>query len=1135
MDETKNPAGKLEPVLLTRDKEKTCKDIEKYYKDNKINEPPTKTLREIYAGGIHAMKLELRNTPDWMSQSAHSFRELLYPMYGFLGENTYKPPGARNSKMYTIYGKFCDLCHHGIYPQTLSKQELKNFSESDFESLVTEFEKLVPNFFIDPQDTPEYIKVWATKNPMEYKQDKLKDEIKKFHNKPITKGYFYSYVKTNREWFDWLWKNGFLEELTQTKEKPEYEDIGPIVGYLFRLVEKHPEKVVDTILATAISEKNLNQRLLEDFLRICQKLPPTQLARVIPKIEKEGWVVLLAKHNRWGLWYKDLLKTLYEAGDYENLLRLAKNILIIRKDRDGFQDIFYLEYLPETDVFNYLADINEDHLESALSLIAELVGKVITSRKSQRILKEREVFKFNEGHLSYIDIFKLDREQEELLRHTEVPRVIATMKALVDRLVTTNTSRPKDIVRIYDKYIEGLPDSQLSWRFKLYVMSRSPKILKNQFKDALFRLFKYGKNYYQILRGAEYLRALKVGFPELSEGDKRKYVKESLDLFSKEPQRDNQNVGYIDEYFDDGSHVFSMITDEITEAEKSIIEKGGFTLDPNFEPQPYVQEPKSEFIGPIKPIEQEDFAKLSIREITDRLHKEWSPQSLRTIDNDFRGRRLMGVEELLKTDIPTRLAEYIDNVHNFFNPPILDLHYTYSFLSGIEAAIKQQKDPSRNINWNRFIGFLIKIKRYYKSPPPPSEKQKFNGNWSRIAREIADIVKQLLAKKDQSPLNDIQPYRPQLLEIIEFLLSNPDPDPDDKGLTYQDPFTQALNSIRGKGFEVLMNFIYRESERFDQKAKVRIAADIKELFKDTIGKKRSRALMFMFGYFFPDIYYRDTKWAVGLLPKIFPRGEKEQPLYTAAWEGYLSNGNIYREVFFEDKIQKLYFRALDLKNKDYPKQKHFQDPNEAIAQHLALALLHYEKFDFEHDLFKKFWQKDKTKRQRAFIEFLGRHFVSGDEDYIKPLLGKETEIKEQLKEFWLWLLDKNKNPELFKEFGYWMNTKNKIFETKWLIKKIVETLKKTKGALIFGDWLEESIPEFVKKSPVDTAEIIDLYLSNKSNLWINDDIWFEALGILHKNKETHSKALRIIEKLISNNKNDAYLNSRLTQIVKNEK
>ena len=65
------------------------------------------------------------------------------------------------------------------------------------------------------------------------------------------------------------------------------------------------------------------------------------------------------------------------------------------------------------------------------------------------------------------------------------------MKALINKIIVGKCAE-KDLVRkIYEQYIETLPDSWSMWRLCLYFISLCPKVFKEEIKKEIFRIFKY--------------------------------------------------------------------------------------------------------------------------------------------------------------------------------------------------------------------------------------------------------------------------------------------------------------------------------------------------------------------------------------------------------------------------------------------------------------------------------------------------------------------------------------------------------------------------------------------------------------------------------------------------------------------
>ena len=658
--------------------------------------------------------------------------------------------------------------------------------------------------------------------------------------------------------------------------------------------------------------------------------------------------------------------------------------------------------------------------------------------------------------------------------------------------------------------------------------SLCPKVFREELKKAFFRLFEVDR-YHKIIGGAEYKKTLRKGFPELSDNDKREYAQRVIVYFKKRAEEKEDE----DWHLSNGSRILSMVSDylDTNQELRQEAENAGFKITKAYEPEPTLVPGLSGTVVARGPISRAEFGKLPIEEIGRRLRDEWTPEKLvkQNTGADFLNPlNAEGAGELLRNDLPERLQEYVDNAGKFFERGVLDSHYTYSYLRGIREAIENNREESSKVIWDRLIDLFTAIKDSTRQEPfarQTREGDPFDAwlaDWDAVHSAMTDIVRALLNEQNESVVIDFPKYRDQILEILTYLLAHPDPDSEDErhdtakiktkmssDTDYEasDPFTIAINSVRGRAYEAFVLFVYQDGKKFKKSDKVKISRDVKKLYEDVLKKENTRALMFMFGYYLPTFYYRDRDWIRGLLPQIFPYDQTRKHLYTAAWEGYLAN-NLYEEIFFDPEFQKLYERGLSLTDADYPKQRHFKKPDEGIADHLAIAYMYYSGFGFGYPLFEAFWEKKDSKQHAQFVDFLGRLFLSGDNESADKLLEKEPDRKQRLKDLWDWLLEKYPDPRPFNEFGFWINLKKDIFEPAWLAERTRKTLVKTSGSLDWDLGLMESIAILAEAAPADTLEILRLYLlegcvrGSKPHLPFHiDQEWYEALGILYRNSD----------------------------------
>ena len=915
----------------------------------------------------------------------------------------------------------------------------------------------------------------------------------------------YFYAKADERWLDWLWQNGFLDPIKEENAAP-FATRTPELEYLLRMAEKRPDSVVDIMLDTPIPTDTRSQEVAYAFLRICSSLPADQLARVVGKIRAERWIPLndaIYRHSSFEC--EEMLKTLADANDFEAVLVLADAVLAVRP-REELEDArlnnnnpFYLEYLTRAGIFEQLASLQAEYEEGALALAIRKLSEVLTT--------------FDNFWLLEVDFFNLQPGQSDPWQE-EVRELAAVVKTLAVRLIGKRCDDAQRAQDFYARHFASLPSNRVMRRLRFFVLSLCPAAFEDYLKQAYFSLFE-AENDFDVLSGTEYEKALREGFHVLSAKDKEHYVEGILDIFGRQPDRKHY-----------GSQILSMILPYLNRKPelKDLAKNTGFELDANYEPKPDWRE-DGEFkeITPRPPITREAFGKRPIAEIATKLRSEWTPASLnaQNADDDYHNpRNARGVGELLRKNIPERLQKYVDNANRFFERDVLDQHYTYEYLVGIEEAIKNHRDVAAELNWDGVIRLCSAIRESGERNPFEQEQRELGwydswlANWDAVHAAVADVLRELLTEKDGVALIDFSRHRDWIFKIINYLLVYPNPSSEDEQI--------AIHTVRGRAFETLVCFVFQDGKKFRQDAQIQLSEDVKEQYESIWQKESSRALRVMFGRYLPRFYFRDRDWMRQLLSQIFPAEPTRKHLYTAAWEGYLA-GNPYGEMFFDPEIQKLYWRGLDLPDAVAPpRRQQFSESGARFATHLALAFIYYdEEFGFEHPLFKAFWEKDNPKQHAHFVSFLGQEFVfrSGTHDFFKNHPGG----KERLRDFWDWLLKNHNRPETFREFGLWINLEKGIFAPDWLAPRVKTTLEKSNGVLERENDLRQSSVLLALEAPEDTYEIARLHLleggvrgGRQQTLmrWDLEKLWIEAFKTLYRNPATKVQTETLINRLI---------------------
>ena len=963
--------------------------------------------------------------------------------------------------------------------------------------------------------------------------------------------YHYFFAKADENWLLWLWDQGFLNAIKQKQVTPvKFGSSMPELYYLTSMAMRQPKEVTDIILSVAVSSEVFNPAVINNFLNTATLLPAEQLSRLVPKIHDEDWIRLMSVFNNWGFEFEKMFKTLKAAKEYESIILLAEVVLSVRSKDDlkkmayWDENPFYLKEISYTHVFEFLSDIDESCVERALKALVSILAQVVLLGERN---DESTLFPVGDKFPLYdIDFFALKLgENVHYSDRKNISELVAAIKILLERLFKAKENNPVEVLDIYTKYILSLPPSRSIWRFSLFALSILPGIFKDQLKKSfskIFECFDKNESCYELLLGTEYRKALKSSFGVFDPTYQREYIANIFKYFGRSLQDKSDEHWYKSK----GWEILSCISEFLTPDEKKRCkEVFGKESDPSFEPEPAVRELAGGFVAPKGPINKEEFGKLAVEEIVRRLKTVWTPANLlkKNTDNDFLSPfNAEGAGELLRADVGNRLGEYVLKAPLFFEKGELDEHYTYSFLRGIQGSIHSNKSPTENgFSWDGVFELLTKIKEYGEANGFEQRLRDRNNfdtwlsSWTSVHSAMDDVIQELLREENGKSVVDFILYREKFLSLIEYLLSYPDPKPedeeietaksktkapDDKEYLVSDPCSIAINSVRGRAYEAYTLFVYQDGKRYTKDDQIKISSDVKGLYEKVLGKENTRALMFMFGRYLPTFYFRDADWINGLLSQIFPEASNKEYLFIAAWEGYLSS-NVHEKMFFDPSIQELYYRGLLVSEQDDKGRRYFRDLDEGMANHLSLAFIAFPvRFGFEYPLFKKFWETN-IERQAKFISFIGRMFISGRNAQADNLLKTNAISKARLQELWQWLIDTNSESKLFIEFGPWINPKKNIFEISWLAQKIKETLAKTDGALGWDIGLRESIISFAQISPENALDIIRLYIlqgcirqQHNRMFFMTENEWVKAIKILYHNPEMQSKTFMLIDDLI---------------------
>ena len=932
------------------------------------------------------------------------------------------------------------------------------------------------------------------------------------------KRFFFSLA--NGFWLDWLWQNGFLDEIkNKQKDSVKYVFLrSPEIEYLEKIakVENFQVRLVDEIITSgelATKKEKFNPEVVYRFLWIINSLPAEQIKKLTKKIRDEKWVYLMRKFNKSGYEFTKIIEKLAEKKESESLLQFAEAILAIKDKTEVFKEgnsfsvdePFCVNYLSASGIFEALANIEESYAKQALEITTGIMSEIVKLAE----LDSGKVFDYTDLFSLYdIDFFTLEIEKERGHSYREdVKNLAATIKKLIERTIGKKCNDVNEAKRLFS-CIDKLPSCRSMWRLRLFALSQCTDVFKDELKTAFFKVFEAGERYFEIEGGAEYHQLLIRCFGVLGENTKREYIKKVFEYFGADLE-DKDKEKWRKQ---DGLKIIRFIEEHLTPEEKNKAkEKFGHSLEGlNFTPEPSIGQVRSGSVNHKSPV---DIASFSVEQIIANLKSEWTQEKLveQFKNDDFLNPRdVEGLGDAMKEDVKKRTNEYLKNINYFFDRKNIHSHYIYSLLRGIEEMLRNKQSLSHEQISQLFGLFEIIREDGEKIPFKRKDDESWLVDWIETHKLITDILLYVLENKETR--EDVhKTHREKIKNLISYLFTIKDsPSKEQEKPEYGEPYHIAINSVRGRAYEAFVVFTENEGKVLTDYSK--------ELYKEALADD-SLAVRFVIGRYLASFYFRDKDFLTGLLPDIFPKNDSaKKDIYLATWEGYLSN-TLYDKLFTE--LKDYYEYAIRLDPRDYTQRKYSKGLDESLAIHFALALTHLE-LGFEDKLFKLFWSTKNITRHHEFISFIGRSVFTrsqAGDDWLK-----ENKVsKEKLVKFWDWILENKEitEPSVFSGFGFWINEQEEIIDDKIVIKNIARSLERSEGEIDWDYGLLGRLKIFAEKMPDKTIDIINRYLLGKDGN-LNKHRQAPIFSVNNEIKD----ALKIIY-----DKEDADLNKKIVSLI----
>ena len=852
--------------------------------------------------------------------------------------------------------------------------------------------------------------------------------------------------------------------------------------YLARVASKAPDEVFEILMG--MPDTN-NIRVHEDLVEIATKLSGEHATKWVKKeidwIEHQEHIPFLLPKS-----LSRLISHLVLQGQYKISLKLARAVLHINSVERNFGDA-----IGKIGVWEY-----GQILKNCFPLVlkyTKTAGLVLL----MELLEETFSGESRSGQEDYSYIWRITIESSEHFRRDDI------RDALIDAIRDGSEQLVKegeDLLTVVNMLLEREKPI-----FKRIVLN----LLLRHYRDSKAKELVCDKeNFFNVGLRYEYTKLLPVVFPELDENEKNfilSWIEEGPQKHKNDTKTDPELLGKQKAYWQTGylKILYDNLPVEWKNKYDQMVREFGDSggQDPPFQ--------MSGWMGTTSPKSAEDLEKMNVSEIADFL-RNWRPTDRHSLE---RPDRLGNVLQEVVSNSPDRFAVELKSFH--------DIHPTYSraIIEGFKAAMIAGKsiDQSAILDYLKWVveqprDEVEKIEDQFDSDP--------DWGWARNA--VTDFLLVGCEKNAIAPT-----LREYIWKILNIVADDPNPTVEDDRTSTMEPFTQSINTTRGKALHAIMQYalwvrrgLNKDQKESEIKFDISLIPEVQQRLEKHLDPTfdPSPAIRAVFGRWYPWLVLLDRRWAKNNLDKIFTASNRL--LRYVAWNAYIQYTQVYNPAFellreqYEITINELSKTAIEAGN-DSTNTGWVESPGTKLGEHLVVLVGRgIIAWDDEDGLVKKFFENASTTDVELTIEFVGI--------YLKNSKGLVTnEIKERFRQLWEHIIDlilsgDNERKQSLAQFGRWFDAD--CFENEWVLEQLIRVIENT-GKISFDSRVIKRLSELAGQYPKQSLTVIELLTHKPSQdssvLTWNIDTTKAALQEIFANDVTKEDAKVLIDKLLA--------------------
>ena len=259
---------------------------------------------------------------------------------------------------------------------------------------------------------------------------------------------------------------------------------------------------------------------------------------------------------------------------------------------------------------------------------------------------------------------------------------------------------------------------------------------------------------------------------------------------------------------------------------------------------------------------------------------------------------IRGLGRELETAVSHRAADFAAVANRI---ETLDPTYVRSFLSGLEAAVKS----GASLRWEQPLRLTAAVLEHPFEPEDGTLDRERDPGWSWTRGQAASLIREGVADRDNRIPFEL---RQAVWSVLEPLTRDPNPTPADEataaGYSSMDPYTQSINTNRGKAMHTVMAYALwcrreLEARDIDTAAGFDLIPEVRTVLEEHLNPQSDPSLVVraVYGKWLPWLILLDAGWVAANITRILPRAAELAVLRDAAWNTYIGWCPPFNEVY----------------------------------------------------------------------------------------------------------------------------------------------------------------------------------------------------------------------------------------------